>query len=463
MGSIGTNLLLQLILILLNAFFAASEMAVVSLNENLVRKQAEEGDKKAARMLRMVDEPTGFLSTIQIGITLAGFLGSAFAADNFASLVVDWLVDSCGVTVVSPEVLNTLSVIVITLILSYFTLIFGELVPKRIAMRNSEKLARGVCDVILFLSKLLKPVVWFLSVSTNAVLRLFGVNPHEEEEPVSEEDIRMMIDIGEEKGTIDAEEREMIDNIFEFNNTSAGEVMVHRTGMTVIYADDAPETILRTITESGYSRFPVCGEDADDVRGILRTREYLLNARSETPRPLSDLLQPAYLVPESVRADVLFRDMKHRKIHMAIVVDEYGGTAGLITLEDLLEEIVGNIYDETDVKEEPDIEATGERCWRASGNCSLDDLAEATGIAFAGEEPLEYNTLGGLVFARLGVIPEDGTTPTVMVENLQIHVLSIADHRIERVEIRLLDEAQNTARTEEGENAGAAVQSIARG
>lgn len=437
----ASGLILQFVLILLNAFFAASEMAFVSLNENVVRYQAEEGDRKAKRLLTIVSQPTGFLSTIQIGITLAGFLGSAFAADNFASMLVDWLVQDCGVTSVSPTALNTISVVVITLILSYFTLILGELVPKRIAMRNPEKLARFVCEPIRVLSVLLKPVVWFLSVSTNVMLRLFGINPHEEEAPVSEEDIRMMIDIGEEKGTIDAEEREMIDNIFEFNNTSAGEVMVHRTEMTVIYVDDTSEQILATITESGFSRFPVCGESADDVLGILSTRAYLLNARSETPVPLTELLYPAYFVPESVRADVLFREMKANKRHMAIVVDEYGGTAGLVTLEDLLEEIVGNIYDETDKSEAPEIEAVGEDKWQADGNCSLDAITAHTEVDFS-DDSYDCATVAGLILAVLGAIPEEGETPAVEVRGLRLQVLAAAERRIERVEITRLPRAE---------------------
>ncbi len=436
----ASGLILQFILIFLNAFFAAAEIAVISLNENIVRKQAEEGDRKAAKMLRMVSEPTGFLSTIQVGITLAGFLGSAFAADTFSEPIVTWLVESCGVTAISAKTLDTLAVIVITLILSYFTLVLGELVPKRIAMRNPEKLARGVCGVIITISVVMKPVVWLLSVSTNAVLRLLGINPHEEEEAVSEEDIRLMIDIGEEKGTIDSAEREMIDNIFEFNNTKAGEIMTHRTDMTVVYADDPDEEILRTIIDSGYSRIPVCGEDADDVIGVLRARAFLINAQSESPLPLRELLMPAYFVPESVRADVLFRDMKRQKEHMAIVIDEFGGTAGLVTLEDLLEEIVGNIYDETDCKEEPEVEQIGENCWRANGNCLLDVLAEEIG-ALPDMEEAEYTTLGGMIFAHLGVIPEDGTTPTVTVGNLEIRVLSIAERRVESAEITRIPEA----------------------
>ena len=368
MSSIAGGLILQVILILINAFFAATEIAVISLNEGKIRRQVESGDKKAGKMLKMVSEPTGFLSTIQVGITLAGFLGSAFAADNFSDRLVSWLVDGCGVTAVSRATLDTLSVIVITLILSYFTLILGELVPKRLAMRKPEQLARTVSGVITFLSKLLKPIVWFLSVSTNGVLRLFGINPHEEEEAVSEDEIRMMIDIGEEKGTIESEEREMIDNIFEFNNITAGDLMVHRKDMTVIWENDTPEAIYKTIVESGFSRFPVCGEDTDDVLGILLTREYLLNAYNGSPKAIRDLLSPVHFVPETVHADALFRDMQQKKIHLSIVVDEYGGTAGLVTLEDLLEEIVGNIYDETDEAEISDITPLGENLWRVSGN-----------------------------------------------------------------------------------------------
>ncbi len=435
------GLILQVVLIALNAFFAASEIAVLQLNENVIRKQAEDGDKKAEKMLRMVSEPTGFLSTIQVGITLAGFLGSAFAADSFADDIVGWLV-SVGVTFIPVAVLDKLAVIVITLILSYFTLICGELVPKRVAMRNPEKLARGVCGFIMGLSVIMKPVVWFLSVSTNAVLRLLGINPHEEEEPVSEEDIRMMIDIGEEKGTIESEERQMIDNIFEFNNTSVGDVMTHRTSMVVIYADDDKDEILRTILESGFSRFPVCGEDADDILGVLRTREYLLNAQSENPRPLKDLLRPAFFVPESLRADDLFRRMKREKKHMAVVVDEFGGTAGLITLEDLLEEIVGKIYDETDKNEEEDIRETAENKWVANGNCTVERFCEVTGFAFEEDEEPEFSTVGGLVFTALGIVPEDGSTPETEIPGFILRVLSVTDHRIGKVEIEKLPEPE---------------------
>ena len=421
----------------------------------------------------MVSEPTGFLSTIQVGITLAGFLGSAFAADNFSDRLVSWLVDGCGVTAVSRATLDTLSVIVITLILSYFTLILGELVPKRLAMRKPEQLARAVSGVITFLSKLLKPIVWFLSVSTNGVLRLFGINPHEEEEAVSEDEIRMMIDIGEEKGTIESEEREMIDNIFEFNNITAGDLMVHRKDMTVIWENDTPEAIYKTIVESGFSRFPVCGEDTDDVLGILLTREYLLNAYNGSPKAIRELLSPVHFVPETVHADALFRDMQQKKIHLSIVVDEYGGTAGLVTLEDLLEEIVGNIYDETDEAEISDITPLGENLWRVSGNCDLEDLGEVIGLSFEDDPDAGYTTLGGLIFSQLTQIPEDGNTPEVVTNTLRIQVEQILNHRVEWALVSKLppaepedeedgDKPEKTEKKEKAESKGKAEKSERR-
>ena len=473
MSSIAGGLILQVILILINAFFAATEIAVISLNEGKIRRQVESGDKKAGKMLKMVSEPTGFLSTIQVGITLAGFLGSAFAADNFSDRLVSWLVDGCGVTAVSRATLDTLSVIVITLILSYFTLILGELVPKRLAMRKPEQLARAVSGVITFLSKLLKPIVWFLSVSTNGVLRLFGINPHEEEEAVSEDEIRMMIDIGEEKGTIESEEREMIDNIFEFNNITAGDLMVHRKDMTVIWENDTPEAIYKTIVESGFSRFPVCGEDTDDVLGILLTREYLLNAYNGSPKAIRELLSPVHFVPETVHADALFRDMQQKKIHLSIVVDEYGGTAGLVTLEDLLEEIVGNIYDETDEAEISDITPLGENLWRVSGNCDLEDLGEVLGLSFEDDPDAGYTTLGGLIFSQLTQIPEDGNTPEVVTSTLRIQVEQILNHRVEWALVSKLppaepedeeagDKPEKTEKKEKAESKGKAEKSERR-
>ena len=270
------QLILQLVLILLNAFFASAEIAVISLNEGKLRRQVAEGDKLAQKMLKMVAEPTGFLSTIQIGITLAGFLGSAFAADNFSDLIVRWLVNTVGITGVSEASLNTIAVILITLILSFLMLVLGELVPKRIAMRKPEKVARLSCRIITILSKIMKPIIWLLSICTNGILRLFRINPHETDEAVSEAEIRMMVDMGNESGVIETNEKELINNIFEFNDITAEDVMIHRTDMVVLWTDSTHDEIINTIRESGLSRFPVCGEDVDDIVGILRAREYLL-------------------------------------------------------------------------------------------------------------------------------------------------------------------------------------------
>ena len=363
------QLLLQVILIAINAYFAATEIAVISLNEAVIRHQAEEGDKKAARLLHIVEQPTGFLSTIQIGITLAGFLGSAFAADNLAGRLSQWFAAQYALTAAAEAAVHTLSVILITIILSFFTLVFGELVPKRVAMKKSEQVARFTCGVVAFLAAVMRPLIWLLTVSTNAVLRLVHIDPNEEDDEVSEEGIRMMVDIGEEKGAIQAGEKEMIENIFEFDNMTAGDVMIHRTDMVMLWVDDTAEEIAQTIESSGLSRFPVYEEDADDIIGILNTRDWLLNARKASPRPVRELLRPAYFVPESVRTDKLFRDMQSRKIHLSIVVDEYGGTAGLVTMEDLLEEIVGNIYDEFDPQEDQEIIALGDNRWRIAGRC----------------------------------------------------------------------------------------------
>lgn len=254
---------------------------------------------------------------------------------------------------------------------------------------------------------------------------------------VSEEDIRQMVDMGEEKGEIEKEEKELIENVFEFNNSTAADVMIHRTDVVMIWVDDTVEEIMDTIRSSGLTRFPVYEEDTDDIIGILNTREYLLNAQEKNPKPLRELLREAYFVPESVRGDVLFRDMQSRKTHFAVVVDEYGGTSGIITMEDLLEELVGNIYDEFDPQDEQEIEKLGENLWRISGGAALEDVAEALEITFPEDE--EAETLGGLVFTKLDVIPADGTHPTVEVDGLRIQVEELNDRRVEWAKVSKME------------------------
>ena len=248
---------------------------------------------------------------------------------------------------------------------------------------------------------------------------------------VSEDNIMAMVEEGEESGAIQTNEKEFIENVFEFDNTAARDVMIHRTDMVTLPADAGEEAILDTIRQSGLSRFPVYGDDVDDIVGVLSTRDYLLNFHQPNPLPLKELLRPAYFVPETVAADVLFRDMQGKKTHMALVVDEYGGTSGLVTLEDLLEELVGNIYDEFDPQEEQEIIALDDGRWRVSGSADLEELAEAMGFELPEDEEIDYDTLGGLVFSQLSVIPEDGSRPVVEALGLRIQVEELCDRRVE--------------------------------
>ena len=445
---IGSQLLLQLILILVNAFFAATETAVVSLNENKIKKQAETGDAKAVQMLKMVEAPTKFLSTIQVCITLSGFLASAFASERFASLMAQALYNA-GWTFVSLKTLNSICVVLITLILSYFMIVLGELTPKRIALQNPEKVASFSCGIIRAVSVIFTPIVWLLSVSTNGMLRLFGINPHDSGEEVTEEEIRMMVDIGSESGAIEQDERNMIENIFEFNNMTAADIMVHRIDVISIHVDDTREEILKVIKESGLSRFPVYDSDIDDVIGILNTRDFLLNAQSSHPKTVRELLRSAYLVPETVPADTLFNNMQKQKIHLAVVVDEYGGMSGIVTMEDLLEEIVGNIYDEFDPSEENEIEQIGENLWRVDGSVDLETLSDALHVELPLEE--EYDTLGGMVFSTFSSIPEDGSTPLVEINGLKIQVEKICDHRVESALVSKLEPRPDSNEEQEEE------------
>lgn len=423
------KVLILIVLIFVNAFFAAAEIAVISLSEVKLRKQAEDGDKTAGMLLHLMQAPDNFLSAIQIAITLAGFLSSAFAADSFAGPLVNWLYESRGFTMFSKGTLNTIAVVLITIILSYFSLVLGELVPKRIAMKKTEAVARATVGTVTAVATVFRPVIWLLSQSTNLVLRILHIDPTADEENVSEDEIRMMVDLGEERGTIEPAEKELIENVFEFNNMAADEVMVHRTDMVMLWVGDSDEEILRVIRESGLSRFPVYDEDADNIMGILSTRTYLLNRQSDQPRPLQELIRPAYFVPESVRTDVLFRDMQREKIHIAIVCDEYGGTSGLITIEDLLEELVGNIYDEIDPLEQKELESVGENLWRVAGTCALKDLEDALDIDIPEEE--ESDTLSGLVFSQRSSIPKDGSRFAVDACGLHIEVQNVKEHRVE--------------------------------
>lgn len=347
MSSIVGQLLLQLVLILLNAFFAATEIAVISLNEKKVKVRAEGGDKKAKKMLKMIEEPTGFLSTIQIGITLAGFLGSAFAADNFAERLSAFAVKTFNIPQSQVGVINTVAVIVITLILSFFTLVLGELVPKRVAMKNKEKLAEGVCGIISVLAVILKPIIWLLTVSTNGVIRLFGIDPNEKDAPVSEADIVLMLDAGADEGSLDNDDIKYIKNVFKLDGLTAEDVMTPRKAIALISSKASDEEILKLIENEGYSRIPVFKDTTDNIVGILHTGDYLLKHERKGFK-LEDAMRKPYFVPETAHLDVLFKEMQKEHNHIAVVINEYGETAGIVTMEDILEEIVGEIWDERD-------------------------------------------------------------------------------------------------------------------
>lgn len=430
MDSIPSQLLLQVILILVNSFFAATEIAVLSLNTTQLEKKAEKGEKTARRLLQLTQEPAGFLSTIQIGITLAGFLGSAFAADNFSEYLVNWIYYGVGYTGISLAILDTLSVIVITLILSYFTLVFGELVPKRIAMQKPYEVSKISCGIVLTVAKIVKPVVTFLSFSTNAVLKILHLKTEAEEDTVTEEEILMMIELGEKRGTVDEDESEWIQNIFDFDDTCIREIMTPSVDVVSIAIDASEEDFLKIIKDTGLSRFPIYQQDEENIIGILHVRDYLLNLHTHE-QDLKDLLSPAYFIPDSMTADDLFDDMQNKNIHFAIAIDEFGEMSGIVTLEDLVEEIVGNIYDEHDPHAKPSIEVINDHQWKVSGNVIIEDLSEAIGVPIPEDE--DYDTIGGYIFSHLRSIPQDGTTKTIKADNLVFQITKIQNRRIKEV------------------------------
>lgn len=422
-GSLFLQILLQIFLIFVNAVFACAEIAVISMNDNKLSKLASAGDKRALRLTKLTDQPARFLATIQVGITLAGFLGSAFAADNFSDYLVGWLV-SLGVNM-PIATLDSISVIVITLILSYFTLVFGELVPKRVAMRKAERLALAMSGLVYVISKIFAPLVWALTASTNAILRLLGFDPNAEDEKITEEEIRLMIDAGSEKGAINHNEKEMIQNIFEFDDKTAGEVMTHRTEVALLWLDEADEQWEKTIIESRHSVYPVCKENTDDIVGVLNIKDYF-RIKDKTRETILEAVKPAYFVPETVRTDVVFRNMKKSRNHFAIVLDEYGGVNGIITMNDLLEQLVGDLEnDDTVPPELPEIERIDSQTWMIQGSAPLDLVAQQVGVLLPEDD---YETFGGLVFGLLGYVPEDGSTPELEEFGLSIKVIEIKDH-----------------------------------
>ncbi len=422
------QILVLVILILLNAYFAATEIAFISLNDSKIERDAKGGNKKAKQILKMLKSPSKFLATIQIGITLAGFLSSAFASDAFADKLAPVL--NTWMPFISLEVWRAISIVIITIILSFFTLVFGELVPKRLAMKYYEKISYATIGVIRGISVITAPFVKLLTASTNMVSKIFGVG-EAEEEVVTEEEIRMMIDEGEEKGTIERGEKLLLNNVFEFNDIIVSEVMTPRTEMYAIDIKDDLSELLEEIDEFKYSRIPVYDEDIDDIKGILFVKDILKPLKDNKKINIKDLMREPYFVPESKDIDELFKEMQQNKVQMAIAIDEYGGTAGLITMEDIIEELVGNIFDEYD-DEELDVKKIDDNTYILSGTITSYDLKKILGIEIPEGD---YETLSGYLIDRLGRIPDENEHPVIEDEKLTYKVEEIEDKRIKYVKV----------------------------
>ncbi len=425
--TIAELLLFQFFLIFLNAVFACAEIAVISFNEVKLKKMAEEGDKRAQRLSVLTKTPARFLATIQVGITLAGFLGSAFAADNFSDRIVNWLI-SIGITI-SPSKLDVLAVIFITLVLSYITLIFGELVPKRIAMQDPEKVGLAMSGLIYVVAKIFAPLVWLLTVSTNFVLKIFGISPENKDEKVTEEEIRIMVDAGSESGTIDDIEKALIHNVFEFDDKLVEEVMTHRTEVSFLDADASVEEWENEMIKSRYSIYPVFLGNNDHVIGSLRIKDYFKYKGQDKADILKKAIRPVQFVPETLHVDDLFKSMKKSRDHFAVVVDEYGGVDGIVTMNDLLEELVGDLEDDVSAPpSRPDIEKLENNSWRIKGSAPIDEVISKLEVQLPDDE---CETFGGFVMSLMDSIPENKTNIKLQYENLDIEVVEAKGHRIE--------------------------------
>ncbi len=430
-GGLWIYIILLLFLILTNAFFAMSELAVISLNDGKLKKMASNGDKKAKMLVKLTEEPSKFLATIQVGVTISGFLASAVAADTFTEYIVDFFRNYN----VNPSTVKAISLVVITFLLSYFTLVLGELVPKRLAMQNYEKISFRVARLLSIIYKIEKPLVALLSASTNGILRLLGIDPNQRQEEVTEEEIRMMIDVGNESGTIEQSEKDMIHNIFDFDDRIVDEIMTHRTEITAIDIDTTLNEIIDIALEEGYSRIPVYDDDLDNIVGILYIKDLLklvLEQSTENFR-VTDYMRSALYIPETNRCKDLFHEFQKSKIQMAVIVDEYGGTSGIVTMEDLIESIVGNIQDEYDDEEE-EITLISDNLYKIDGMFALDKIERIFNIRFSEDEDYDYDTISGYITGYLGRIPSKDEHPVVTVDNVDFTVLNVEEHRITAVQ-----------------------------
>lgn len=436
------SILLQILLISLNAVFACAEIAVLSLSAARLDKLVEEGNKNAKKLQNLTKVPAKFLSTIQVAITLAGFLGSAFAADHFAGPIVDSLRGTGVYQALGEGVIRTVAVILITILLSFVTLVFGELVPKRVAMRKSEKVALGMAGFLSAVSVIFAPLVWLLTKATNGVLRLLRIDPDEKDEEVTEEGIRMMVDAGSESGAIEEDEKELIQNVFDFNDITAGEIATHRTQMVVLWAEDDLDEWNRTIVGSEHTYYPVCGETIDDILGILNSKIYFRLADKSKESVMENAVFPAYFVPDSMAADDLLRSMKQKSERAAIVVDEFGGTHGLVTVNDLIEKIVGELDNDESIEEIAEVD---ENTYRILGSADLSKLEELTGL----ELDSDATTVGGWVTEQFGDLPNPGDS--FEYENLTVTMSAADERRVHEVIVKINPKKDEDEDSEESE------------
>ncbi len=416
-------LILQIILIALNAIFASAEIAVISMNDMKLKKMASDGDKKALKLKRLKEQPSKFLSTIQVAITLAGFLGSAYAADHFAEPLVALLVQA-GVPV-SEVILDSAAVLVITVVLSYFSIVFGELVPKRIAMKNPDKIACRLTGILSFVSTAFAPLVGLLTASTNGILKLLGIDPDQTEDTVSEEEIRMLLAQGNEQGVILPEENAIIQNVFEFSDQMAEQICTRRREVVYLSMDNSVEEWKKIIHGNRHRYYPVCDEGMDDIVGVLDTMDYFRLEDKSKESVMKAAVEPAFFVPETMHANVLFGKMKQERRYFAVVIDEYGGLSGIVTLHDLMETLVGDLDDIDEPVRPKDIERLDETTWQIQGFADLDEVSEALKLELPTDR---YDTFSGFVCDVIKRVPEDGESFQCETDGMLISVQDVENH-----------------------------------
>lgn len=428
----GNTILFQLLLLLfftlMNAFFAGAEMAVVSVNKNRIRSMAEEGNKKAAVIQSLFEDSTKFLSTIQVAITFAGFYSSASAAAGIAPVLAEWM---RGMHIPYSTAIAGNGV---TLLLMFFNLVFGELVPKRIALQKAETFCMITVMPVHYISKVLSPFIKLLSISTKAVLRLFRLKTEDQEEAVTEEEIKALLKMGNENGTFEDEAREMINSVFSFDDRSAREIMVPRRDVHVLDIEEPFDMLVDEILESRHSRIPVYEENIDNIIGILHIKDVMIEVRKNGWKTLDirKLLREPFFVPDSRDADELFRELQKSRKHMAVLVDEYGGFSGIVTVEDLVEEIMGEISEEyEEVVQEIVVLSDGE--YLLDGGILISDLNEEMGLKLVTEN---YDTLSGYLIERLGYIPGKESREIIAADDMEFIIEEIKGNRITKVRMR---------------------------